>query len=98
MTLPVVFRVGAFDEVTAIEATYETVRHGLGSRFSNRLKARLQLIAAQPKLFAILYRDVRATKVPKFPYIIYYRANTDRIEVVAVLHASRDASAWKSRV
>jgi plasmid stabilization system protein ParE len=42
--------------------------------------------------------DVRRGKLRTFPYLIYYRVLSDRSEVIAVLHASRDPKGWQERV
>jgi plasmid stabilization system protein ParE len=42
------------------------------------------------------YDNVRAGL--GFPYIVYYRILTGRIEVIAVLHGSRDPQTWKDRI
>jgi plasmid stabilization system protein ParE len=51
-----------------------------------------------PKLFAIVYRSVRRCKTRRFPYVIYYRIVKNRVEVLAIVHASRSPEAWKNRV
>ena len=89
MALPIIVQLAASSDIAASMANYDSVYLGLGQRFYEQVKGRLQLIAN---------RQVRAIKVPKFPYVIYYRAHTNRIEVIAVVHGSRDASAWKSRI
>jgi plasmid stabilization system protein ParE len=98
MSLAVVFRKEAQADLDGIFTSYETARVGLGLRFYEQVKGRLRLIADHPKIFAIVHRQVRATKVPKFPYVIYYRVQANRIEIFAIVHGRRDTSAWKSRV
>ncbi|WP_254507711.1 type II toxin-antitoxin system RelE/ParE family toxin [Anatilimnocola floriformis] len=98
MSLPVIFRPAASSDISDIVAHYDSVTAGLGQRFFELVKGRLLLVANHPKLFATIYRHVRAMRVPKFPFIVYYRAHSNRIEVFAVVHGSRDESAWKSRL
>ena len=38
----------------------------------------------------MVLRDVRRGKLRRFPYVVYYRVLTDRIEVIGILHGSRD--------
>jgi plasmid stabilization system protein ParE len=45
-----------------------------------------------------VWQDVRAARLRKFRHVVYYVAFADRVEVLAVLHGSRDPSAWQSRV
>jgi plasmid stabilization system protein ParE len=98
MSLPIVYRQQAFSDLTELTAGYESVKTGLGVRFHDQVDRRLLLAASQPQMFGVMYQDVRAIKVPKFPYAIYYRAHTNRIEVIAIVHGSRDASAWQSQL
>ena len=51
-----------------------------------------------PQMYAVVLRDVRRGKLRRFPYLIYYRVLPDRIEVIALLHASRDPKLWQERV
>ncbi len=41
---------------------------------------------------------VRCVKLKKFPYVVYYRVLTDRVEIIAVLHGSRHERAWQERL
>ena len=54
-------------------------------------------IAMMPELYGVILGDIRRGKLRKFPYVVYYRVLVDRIEVIAVLHGSRDQNSWKDR-
>lgn len=97
MSLPIVFRFEASDDVDSIRNSLNMVRPGIGDNFVERLSEKLQLIASHPQAFAIVWRNVRASKLKRFQYVIYYRVQTDRIEVLAVVHGNRDSLDWKSR-
>lgn len=97
MSLPVILRPEADADVTAAHAWYEARRAGLGQDFLDRLDAALTQIGAMPELCGLVWQDVRAYRLKRFPYVVYYRVLTDRVEVLAVLHGSRDASVWQSR-
>lgn len=71
---------------------------GLGDELLAEITAVFDRIAVLPTLYAILREDVRVCRVRRFPYVIYYRALSDKVEVLAVLHGSRDESAWRSRL
>jgi plasmid stabilization system protein ParE len=51
-----------------------------------------------PEMYGLVWQDVRAARLRKFRHMVYCVAFADRVEVLAVMHGSRDASAWKSRV
>ena len=55
-------------------------------------------IESVPELYGPVWQDVRAARLRIFRYVVYYVVFADRVEVLAVMHGARDASAWKSRV
>jgi plasmid stabilization system protein ParE len=50
-----------------------------------------------PGMYAVALRDVRRAKLRRFPYLVYYRVFTDRIEVLGVLHGGQDPQVWQRR-
>lgn len=50
-----------------------------------------------PELYAPTFQSVRPAKLRRFPYVVYYRVLPDRIEVLAILHGSRDPRVWQGR-
>lgn len=76
---------------------YEGREPGLGSRFSNEVRASLSLIANNPFRFPMLDEEVRRALVNSFPYSIYFLTSADAIVVIAVLHQHRQPTAWQSR-
>ncbi|MCE9568050.1 MAG: type II toxin-antitoxin system RelE/ParE family toxin [Planctomycetes bacterium] len=97
MSLPVILRPEAEADVLAAHAALEQAQTGLGAQFSRRLRDVLERIEAMPQLYGIIAQDVRAARLRKFRYIVYYVIISERVEVLAVLHSSRDSSAWQSR-
>jgi toxin ParE1/3/4 len=49
-------------------------------------------------MYPVAHRDVRRGKLRKFPYLIYYRVHPNKLEVLAVLHGSRDPRLWRERI
>lgn len=68
---------------------------GLAEEFANAVERMFDRIEAMPELYALVLTNVRRGKLRRFPYLIYYR---DQIEVIAVLHGSRDPELWQSRI
>jgi toxin ParE1/3/4 len=97
MSLPVVLRPEASQDVEEARDYLEVQRAGLGQAFLNRLKEELARIAAMPQLHGVVWQNVRAARLRKFTYVVYYRLHDDRVEVLAVMHGSRDASTWQGR-
>ena len=98
MSLPVIMRPLAEADVVEIVDDLEFVRPGLGKRFVARLRETLEQIEWMPERYAIIWNDVRAVKLAKFRYILYYVVLTDQVEILAVLHASRDDAEYRSRI
>nr|WP_303652860.1 type II toxin-antitoxin system RelE/ParE family toxin [Paludisphaera mucosa] len=73
-------------------------RADLGTRFTAAIHQAPGQIEATPELHRVVHRDVRRARVATFPYLVYYRVRAERIEVLAILHGRRSASAWKDRL
>lgn len=62
------------------------------------VKAVFERIRQTPELHGVVHRNVRQTLVKRFPYVVCYVFEEDRVDVVAVFHGHRDPTVWKSRV
>ncbi len=98
MSRLVILRPAADADIQATHDELERLQAGLGDRFVARVRQVLERIEAMPELYGLVWQDVRAARLRKFRHLVYYVVFADRIEVLAVLHGSRDASAWQSRV
>jgi plasmid stabilization system protein ParE len=97
-SLPVVYTAEAREDLDTVYQEYERVRPGLGARFFGAVNKRVDLIEANPRMYAILYHGVRAANVHRFPHVIYYRIRSTEVEIIAVQHGRRDRSSWTSRI
>lgn len=98
MSLPIVFRPDARAEFDDAADWYEQRQPGLGATFTEAIDDVLDLVAAQPRMHATVYKDVRKAVVPVYPYIVLYREDQGELVVVSVFHTSRDPAEWQSRV
>lgn len=98
MSRPVILRPNAVLDVETIRAHYESQLPGLGQAFLDQLQNKLERIAQLPEIHAIVWRQVRATLLNRFPYVLYYRVLDHVVEVLAIIHGSRDEQIWKDRV
>lgn len=98
MNRPIVLRAAAKLDLASAYDYYEGERIGLGAEFMARVKRCLGEIAANPEWHAVVEADIRQALVTRFPYGIFYRVHSDRIEIVAVLHHKRDPHIWKRRM
>lgn len=97
MSLLLVYHHKVPDDVDTAYEWYEQQRMGLGNEFLAAVRLQLDLIQDNPELCAVLSRNVRASTVHQFPYVIYYRIEAERIYVLAVQHSSRHPRVWQSR-
>jgi toxin ParE1/3/4 len=65
--------------------------------FADAVEQMLERIEAMPELYAAGFKGVRRGMLRKFPYVVYYRILPEQIEVLAVLHGSRDPRVWQGR-
>lgn len=95
---PLILRPEAEHDLAAARDWYDDQRPGLGRELLLEVSTVFDRIKATPTRFALLWDDIRVCRIRRFPYVVYYRALTGRTEVLAVLHGSRDDSAWRSRL
>ena len=98
MSRPVILRPAADADIQRAHDELEQSQVGLGDRFVAGVREVLERIEAMPEIYGVVWQDVRAVRLRKFRHVVYYVVFDDRVEVLAVLHGSRDASAWQSRV
>jgi plasmid stabilization system protein ParE len=97
VSLPLVLRPEAQADLLAARDWYEQQRPGLGDEFADFVEQTFDRIAAMPKLYALTIEDARRAKLRRFPDVVFYRILADRIEVIGVLHGSRDPRIWQDR-
>ncbi len=78
-------------------AWYEGRVTGLGSEFT-RMYALSSLRSVEILTsFARVRNDIRRALVRRFPYAVYYVAESEQIAVIAVVHTRRHPRRWQSR-
>ena len=97
MSLPIHYHDEVSDEVNAAIAWYEQQRPGRGAAFAADLQEQLNRIADSPALYGVIHRRVRGRPMRHFPYVVYYRVDSDRIVIIAVQHGGRNPRSWRDR-
>jgi plasmid stabilization system protein ParE len=97
MTLPVVFRSQAAEELLTACDFLEAQREGLSPRLIGEVRKVIDRISVHPELHGFVLNDIRRAAVRRFPYSVFYRVTPERIDVLAVFHDSRDPAEWQSR-
>jgi plasmid stabilization system protein ParE len=98
MSLPIALRPEAEQDLAEARDWYEARLAGLGIDFLLAADEFFQRIAMFPEIYAIVVKNVRCGKLRRFPYLVYYRALADKIEVLAVWHGSRHPRVWRARI
>jgi plasmid stabilization system protein ParE len=84
-------RPAAVADLTEVHAHYRGLEDGLGDRFVVALDELFARLTEFPRSAPLVagYRDVRRAVVRGFPYVVFYRHQPDRIDVLRILHAAR---------
>ena len=98
MNLAAVFRPEAVADVVEARGWYEEQDPGLGDAFAASVEEIVNRMKSMPRMYPVAHRDVRRGKLRKFPYLVYYRVHPNKVEVLAVLHGSRDPRLWRERI
>lgn len=79
-------------------AFYEKQRKGLGLEFRAVIEQYFQRIADNPEWFPKIRGEVRrAVVLRRFPYVIHFLIEGERIVILSVFHASRNPEPLKYR-
>ena len=91
-----VLRPAAVADLTEAHAHYHGLVDGLGGRFVVALDELFARLTEFPRSAPLVagYRDVRRAVVRGFPYVVFYRYQPDRIDVLRILHAARSDADW----
>jgi toxin ParE1/3/4 len=96
MSRPTIVRPDAEADIRDTHEYLEQVRVGLGGYFLKQLREVLERIESNPEAHGIVWKDVRAVRVRRFQYIVYFVIFPHTVEILAILHGARHESAWQS--
>jgi toxin ParE1/3/4 len=69
---------------------YEVKQSGLGREFIEDFQQAYQRLRHSPELYSVRFFNIRRLNLGRFPYGIFYVLKPNQIQVLGVLHASRD--------
>jgi toxin ParE1/3/4 len=78
-------------------AWYDGEREGLGQEFRATIEEYFQCIADNPDRFPKIRGEVRRAIVRRFPFVIHFLIETNRIVILSVFHTSREPEQLKYR-
>lgn len=101
MASPVVLREKASDDVDGIVAYYLSEAGGeVALQFIDVLEEAIGKLGRHPLIGSLRYSyeldlpELRSWSIRGFPYVVFYVARSDVVDVWRVLHAKRDLPAW----
>ena len=77
---------------------YEQYSPELGKSFHECLDSKIELLKQNPKTASYIYKDLRSSKIKKFPFNIIYKVTGSQIHVIAIFHHSRNPKEWRKRL
>ena len=98
MTLPLIIRPEAEEELSESYDWYERQRPGLGDDFLLRVEAALDSIRYDPEILPAIYKVARRKLIRRFPYGIFYAIGQNKISVLAIMHTKRHPKHWQNRI
>lgn len=71
---------------------YDEQLPGLGKRYRDTVRKKVNRIKNNPYLYTIAYENIRIAIVPGFPYVIYYfiKEGTKEVFITAIPHTSQN--------
>ena len=91
-------RPAAERDIADAVAWYDEQQPGLGDEFLARLDAVLERIVERPGGFPATHSTFKRALLGRFPYTIYFRAETEQIVVFAVYHQRRNPRLLATRL
>jgi plasmid stabilization system protein ParE len=93
----VIFTQAARTELLEGQDWYEGEMAGLGRRFREAVDSVVEGITTNPLQFPVVYKNVRRGLLRRFPYMLLFTVDGNRVIVIACFHASRNPKRWQQR-
>jgi toxin ParE1/3/4 len=73
---------------------YDGQSAGLGNQFIDAVAAAARSACDGPNRFPTIGHGVRTVRCKRFPYRLYFKVRSDRVDVLAVYHSARNPNLW----
>lgn len=97
MKFELLIKEGAQADISNGFQHYSQISPKLGDDFVEQLDAAFERILSNPDAFAKVFKEVRQMRIRRFPYVVSFLVEENRIVVLAVLHGHRKPEIWKKR-
>ena len=92
--LPLTILASAAFEMDAAFAWYEQRQVGLGTDFLRACDAAFSAIARLPRAYPEVRPRVRRALLRRFPYMVFFTAEGERVVVIGVIHVRQSPDVW----
>ena len=97
MSFQLVVKDGARRDISEAYRHYCQISKQLGDEFLDRLDKAFERITSAPDCYARVFEEIQQMRVRRFPYVVSFFVEDDRVLILAVLHGHRDPSEWQRR-
>jgi len=95
--MAVIYENAARQEGFAAADWYEKQQPGLGTRFLSQWKLAENRMMASPEIHRCFEGELRKCRFEIFPYSLVFRILGNQLQVIAVMHMSRNPGYWRGR-
>jgi plasmid stabilization system protein ParE len=88
------FTLRALSDIERARDWYDQRHAELGARFVEATHAAVMSAATLLERAQEVHAGVRAIRMKRFPYRVYYRCEPEQIIILAVYHTARDPQRW----
>jgi len=88
----------ALEELIKAAEYYESKVDGLGQRFLDEIEFGVADISESPDRWPYLILNARRRLLDRFPFMLVYLDEADRIYILATMHQNRRLGYWKKRL
>jgi plasmid stabilization system protein ParE len=96
----IIFLAGALHEIESARNWYGQQQPGVEEKFTENIFAAIEKLQSDKIIYGSIYRGLSRVFVKRFPYIVYFRKNTEHnvIIIFGVLHIKQSRSRLDKRV
>jgi ParE toxin of type II toxin-antitoxin system, parDE len=89
----------ALSDIQKATNWYNERSQGLGSRFQKQTKLQINALKMDADIYTNRYADVRCMLIKNFPFMVHYTLDNINftVQIIAVLHTSRNPKIWEER-
>ncbi len=95
--LKIIYSESSRKDIREIVLWYNLQRIGLEDEFLVILNDKVSRLQNKPKMYQVMFRQVRAVTIRKFPYRVFYKIIDEAIIIIGVLHTSRNPTIIRQR-